>query len=75
MTIHFDITDYFRAHGKSPRGRGMWAFAILTGVDTWETVFAPSGMTFTDAGKWVKNYIKESGMHQDGIMEWVKVLG
>jgi hypothetical protein len=48
MAARFDTADYFRSHGKQPRGTGCWAFAPNT---TGEWDFSPS-MTFSEAKAW-----------------------
>lgn len=54
----FSTLVYEREHGRSPRGRGSWAFcpwAKQNAHDYLEhTVFSPGGMTLTEAKKWAR---------------------
>lgn len=54
--------NYVRSHGKTPRGRGLWAlelaFAFADGGDEAQLVFAPTRSTLTDAVKWAKKVAK-----------------
>jgi hypothetical protein len=45
----FDTTEFQFAHGKQPRGTGMWAF-FVDGKP--EPVFTPC-MAFAEAKRWV----------------------
>jgi len=55
----FRDNDYFKSHGKTPKGWGSWAFdlSVEYGDGEWgerpEPMFSPS-MTYTDAKKWAK---------------------
>lgn len=55
VTIHND--RYVRAHGKSPKGKGMWAFSYDNKGN--DPIFTPSAMSFADASKWIKDKAKE----------------
>lgn len=50
----FDTFEFELSHGRSPRGRGSWAFApfhLRKSLDA--TVFSPS-MTYTEAKRWAR---------------------
>lgn len=53
----FETLPYELSHGRSPRGRGSWAFCpfhLRNAADYIEhTVFSPS-MTFAEAKKWAR---------------------
>lgn len=61
-SIEFDTFTYELSHGKSPRGRGSWAFCPfhLRNAEDYmtRTLWSPS-MTFTEAKKWAKAQIAE----------------
>ena len=50
MNIEFDTTQYEFSHGKPPRGRGAWAFAIKDDNDKpGEPRFIAGSMTYGEA--------------------------
>jgi hypothetical protein len=50
----FETLPYEMSHGRSPRGRGSWAFAPFhLRNDSAAAVFSPS-MTFTEAKRWAR---------------------
>ena len=51
-----DDSKYVRAHGKKPKGNGMWGFEIKG-----QEVFTPSSMSYVDAQKWAKEEAKRLG--------------
>jgi hypothetical protein len=55
MHLEFSISQFVRSHGRNPKGRGSWAFAVkdLGG----EVIFTPS-MTFAEAKVWIRNRIR-----------------
>jgi hypothetical protein len=62
MTPQFKTHEYEFAHGKKPRGRGMWAFVpanYVWGDDMPEDAIAWANGTYTDAKREVaKRYPK-----------------
>jgi len=55
MTIEFSTRKYQASHGKSPKGRGQWAFENSTG----EMFFTTGGaVTYTDAKKQAHKFFK-----------------
>lgn len=46
----FDTAEFFRSHGRQPRGTGCWAFKA-DGQTEW--MFSPS-MSFSQAKAWAK---------------------
>lgn len=51
--VRFSTREFFRSHGKEPRGRGSWAFQV---EDTTKVVFSPS-MTFSEAKAWMRKQV------------------
>ena len=47
--VGVDDSLYVRAHGKKPKGNGMWGFSIKG-----QEVFTPTSMSYADAQKWAK---------------------
>ncbi len=47
--VSVDASKYVRAHGKQPKGNGMWGFEIKG-----QEVFTPTAMDYTAAQKWAK---------------------
>ena len=47
--VSVDASKYVRAHGKQPKGNGMWGFEIKG-----QEVFTPNSMSYVDACKWAK---------------------
>ena len=47
--VTVDASKYVRAHGKQPKGNGMWGFEIKG-----QEVFTPRSMSYVDAQKWAK---------------------
>jgi hypothetical protein len=64
MSITVCTNRYITAHGKSPRGRGMWAFEIPAGSDAtggkWDRQvwFTPAPCTFAQAVAGVKAHVR-----------------
>jgi len=63
--MNFSIAEYICAHGKLPRGRGLWGFKPEYNLgypgfaETKQEVaanikFTPRSMTYADAKKWAK---------------------
>lgn len=63
--MNFSIAEYICAHGKLPRGRGLWAFKpeynrgypgfAETGDEVAANLkFTPCAMTYTEAKRWAK---------------------
>lgn len=59
----FETAHYELSHGRSPRGRGSWAFCPFhkrNASDAMDfTIWSPGGMTFTEARKWAKGKIAD----------------
>jgi len=47
--VSVDASKYVRAHGKKPKGNGMWGFEIKG-----QEVFTPTAMDYAAAQKWAK---------------------
>jgi len=47
--VNVDASKYVRAHGKQPKGNGMWGFEIKG-----QEIFTPNSMSYVDACKWAK---------------------
>lgn len=54
--VNVDDSKYVRAHGKKPKGNGMWGFEIKD-----QEVFTPTSMSYADAQKWAKEEAKRLG--------------
>jgi len=52
--FEFSTREFELSHGRSPKGRGSWAFEY----DGQEPVFTPGGMTYLEAKAWVKTRIR-----------------
>lgn len=55
--IEFITTPYEIAHGKSPKGRGSWAFSIDKNA-SYEDVFFTRSMTYSEAKKVVMKHFE-----------------
>lgn len=55
MKVEFNDTQYRFSHGRTPRGRGSWAFEI-NGIDGIQ--FSPS-MTYAEAKRWMIGQARE----------------
>lgn len=58
---------YQFAHGREPRGFGLWAFEVTERVERADgfvtetrTVFTPRPMSFRDAKHWVRHQVRGS---------------
>jgi hypothetical protein len=53
--FEFNTRQFEFSHGRAPKGRGSWAFAVrdLGG----EPIFTPS-MTYAEAKMWIKNHVR-----------------
>ncbi len=56
MLVRIFTTLYKASHFAEPKGRGLWAFVVYANAKEQETIFAPSGMTLTEAKKWAREY-------------------
>lgn len=55
MKVYVDTAEFQFVHGRSPRGRGTWAFYFREGDGTKSGVWiAPSNLTYGDALKLAK---------------------
>lgn len=59
-TITIQTENYVFAHGKKPRGVGMWAFDFGR-AGAWTTEFAPHQMAYSEAAAWAKKFAKQLG--------------
>ncbi len=56
MKIEFNTTKYVSSHGRKPRGCGSWAFdcpAISNSI-----IWAPITTNYSDAKRWMKEYVQ-----------------
>ena len=58
MAIEFNTREYVFSHGKTPRGRGSWAFFPSNAFVLDEAMWAPSSITYADAKRWVREDLK-----------------
>ena len=58
-TITFSTREYEFAHGREPRGRGIWGFTFGDANEPpWLT---PRAMTYTEARKWARDFARANG--------------
>jgi hypothetical protein len=63
-SVSVSTMPYKSAHGKEPRGNGMWAFSVGG-----EDIFTPKAMNYGEALKWAKEEAKKRNASE------IKVLG
>jgi hypothetical protein len=64
LKVEFDTAPFERSHGRSPRGRGSWAFGLTPNPDvcnSTECFFSPGGMTLAEARKWAREVVADIG--------------
>lgn len=49
--VEFGTQAYEMAHGKSPAGRGSWAFYMGANIDTAELFWVPGSVLYSEAKK------------------------
>lgn len=64
LKIEFDTTGYEASHGHKPTGRGGWAFSEKRNPDvmTSDVIWAPNGLTLTEAKRWLKQKLQSEGV-------------
>ena len=68
MRVEIRTTKYEFSHGKRPKGTGGWAFLVMLGRSEVETLWAPSGMSLTDAKAWAKQECAERFPQEPNIV-------
>ena len=69
--VSVDASKYVRAHGKKPKGNGMWGFEIKG-----QEVFTPTAMDYTAAQKWAKEEGKKlNAITPDNFIEQCRKNG
>jgi hypothetical protein len=70
MPFTFITDEYEFSHGRTPRGRGSWAFSIHRNPDVMgnDILWSPS-MTYADAKRWAKAEAAKRWPGCDGV--WV----
>lgn len=58
--MKIETSQYINAHGKAPRGTGTWAFDLLRQGNR-STVFAPRGMSLSEAKRWALDESRRLG--------------
>lgn len=67
--IEFDTGEYYRSHGKEPRGTGSWAFFFDGDRDPMKAWFTPGNTTYNQAKKMAKaEAIRRFGADAEGII-------
>jgi hypothetical protein len=63
MPMQFDTSAYVEAHGRSPRGRGSWAFFFDTdnNAPIEQAWFTPGCLTYSEAKKLARAEAKRRG--------------
>lgn len=59
--IYIDTRDYLLAHGKEPRGRGMWAFFFDGRTHIEDVYWSRPNMTYREALAMAKVYARDKG--------------
>lgn len=59
MKTEFEIIEWIMSYGKTPRGRGSWAFATERNADIYDVKLSPS-MTYSEAKKWAKQVFPDA---------------
>lgn len=54
--VRVETDRYLFAHGRTPRGRGTWAFEV--GAETW---WAPANLLFTEAKRLARKHAGSLG--------------
>jgi hypothetical protein len=65
LTFEFNTATYEFSHGRTPRGRGSWAFGTRRNPDVMnprECFFSPGELTLAEAKKWVRQHVALMGV-------------
>lgn len=62
MAVTFSTTCYENSHGRSPKGRGSWAFGATRNPEPQDIIWAPSLSTLTEAKKFAAAVAAERGI-------------
>jgi len=77
MRIDFSNNAYIRSHGRSPRGRGYWAFDFTVrmpnGETRKETWFAQGDLKLTEAKKQARAHALYIAEHVDSASAYIEV--
>ena len=67
--MEFNTSQYKRSHGKTPRGRGSWAFFFDRSMRIEDVYFTPS-CTYAEAKKFAREEAKRryGTCHADGVV-------
>lgn len=59
-SIEINTRQFETSHGKTPRGRGRWAFFVVdhSSATVVEIFTVPSMMKYVDAKVWAKAYVR-----------------
>lgn len=62
--MEFNTSEFEFAHGRKPKGVGMWAFEFVgtmgeQGTSRWRVEYAPGTLPFGEAKKWARARAKE----------------
>lgn len=68
--VEFDTREYEFSHGKSPRGRGTWAFFPTRQCDVMDAMWSPS-MTYAEAKRWAKDQAQTRWSGRDHVTLFV----
>ncbi len=61
MAVQFISSEFEKAHGRAPKGRGSWAFSDERTPSPDKVHFSPS-MTLVEAKKWFRAKLKDMGV-------------
>lgn len=58
MRARFETAEFEFSHGRTPRGRGSWAFQVAGEEGEF---FTPGGMTYTEGKRWMTEELRRQG--------------
>lgn len=61
MKVRFTNEAFYAAHGKTPAGRGGWAFGERYNTPADQLIWSPAHMTLAEAKRWLAGHLKQTG--------------
>lgn len=65
ISVVFDATPYFRSHGRTPRGRGLWMFHRWPSPDGGDDGYIHHNGTFTEAMMHAREVVRAQMAHAE----------
>lgn len=62
--IEMETIEFERSHGRTPRGRGSWAFSFMQRPDIDDILWTPS-MTYSAACAYIKRFMQAAQTRED----------